>query len=216
MKEPRYRKINIFLDLYRLSREWIQFYFRSFQAPYPTLIKMKTLTSHAIPQMTWIETGTYRGSTTRYLAKRYPKVISIEPSLIFYRYSSSRLKRLLNVELTFGRSEDVFENLLKSTTPEVNIWLDGHYSEGGTYLGDSVSPILSELDTISKNLESFSRIAIFVDDVRLFQKSPSDNSDYPPLNSLIIWCSVNSMRWEIQNDIFIITKQGSLKSGGLI
>jgi hypothetical protein len=168
---------------------------------------MKTLTSHAIPQMTWIETGTYRGSTTRYLAKRYPKVISIEPSPIFYRYSSSRLKRLLNVELTFGRSEDVFENLLKSTTPEVNIWLDGHYSEGGTYLGDSISPILSELDIISKNLEAFSRIAIFVDDVRLFQKSPSDNSDYPPLNSLIVWCSVNSLRWEIQNDIFIITKR---------
>ena len=210
MKEPRYRKINIFLDFYRLSREWIQFYFRSFQAPYPTLVKMKTLTFHAIPQTNWIETGTYRGSTTRYLAKRYPKVISIEPAPIFHKYSSSRLKNNLNVELIFGRSEDVFENLLKSTAPEVNIWLDGHYSEGGTYLGNSITPILSELEMISRNLEAFSRIVIFIDDVRLFQKWPSDNSDYPPLDSLINWCSVNSLRWDIQNDIFIVTKKDLL------
>jgi len=206
MKEPRYRRISIFLDLYRLSREWAQFYFRSFQAPYPTLIKMKTLTSNSIPQVTWIETGTYRGSTTRYLAKRYPKVISIEPSPIYYEYSSSRLKHFLNVDLIFGRSEDVFENLLKSTAPEVNIWLDGHYSEGGTYLGDSVTPILNELEVISKSTEAFSRFVIFIDDVRLFQKSPDVVSDYPPLSSLIEWCSTNSLRWDIQNDIFIITK----------
>jgi hypothetical protein len=167
---------------------------------------MKTLTSNSIPQTTWIETGTYRGSTTRYLAKRYPKVISIEPSPIFYKYSSTRLKRFLNVELVFGRSEDVFENLLKSTAPQVNIWLDGHYSEGGTYLGNSITPILSELEAISKNLEVFSRFVIFVDDVRLFKKWPNDNSDYPPINVLIDWCSMNSLRWDIQNDIFIITK----------
>jgi hypothetical protein len=168
---------------------------------------MKTLTFHAIPQTNWIETGTYRGSTTRYLAKRYPKVISIEPAPIFHKYSSSRLKNNLNVELIFGRSEDVFENLLKSTAPEVNIWLDGHYSEGGTYLGNSITPILSELEMISRNLEAFSRIVIFIDDVRLFQKWPSDNSDYPPLDSLINWCSANSLRWDIQNDIFIVTKK---------
>jgi hypothetical protein len=209
MKVPRYRKINVFLDLYRLLREWAQFYFRSFQSPYPTLIKMKTLTSNAIPKVTWIETGTYKGSTTRYLAKRYPKVISIEPSPIFYEYSSSRLKHFSNIELIFGRSEEVFENLLKSTAPEVNIWLDGHYSEGGTYLGDSVTPILNELEVISKNIEAFSRFVIFIDDVRLFQKSPDVSSDYPPLNSLIDWCSMNLTRWDIQNDIFIITKDTS-------
>ena len=84
MRQQRYRKVNLFLDFYRLSREWIQFYLRSFQSPYPTLIKMKTLTSNSIPHAPWIETGTYRGSTTRYLAKRYPKVISIEPSTVFY------------------------------------------------------------------------------------------------------------------------------------
>jgi hypothetical protein len=209
MKEPRYRKINILLDIYRISREWFQFYSRSFQSPYPTLIKMKTLTVNSIPQATWIETGTYRGSTTRYLAKRYPKVISIEPSPVFYNYSTSRLKRLLNVELIFGSSEDVFENLLKSTAPEVNIWLDGHYSEGGTYLGSSVTPILSELEMISKNTEVFTRFVIFIDDVRLFQKWPRIESDYPPLNFIIDWCSRNSVRWNIQNDIFIITKDDS-------
>ena len=206
MKEPRYRKANILLDIYRISREWIQFYLRSFQSPYPTLIKMKTLTSNSILKAPWIETGTYRGSTTRYLAKRYPKVISIEPSRTFYNYSFARLKHFVNVELVFGRSEDHFENLLKSMSPEVNIWLDGHYSDGGTYLGDSVTPILSELEIISKNIELFSRFVIFIDDVRLFQNWPNVDSGYPPLNSLIDWCSINSMRWNIQNDIFIITK----------
>ena len=206
MKEPRYRKANILLDIYRISREWVLFYLRDFQSPYPTLIKMKTLTSNSIPHSTWIETGTYRGSTTRYLAKKYPKVISIEPSSTFHNYASARLKHFVNVELVFGRSEDVFENILKSTTPEVNIWLDGHYSDGGTYLGESVTPILSELEIISKNNEKFSRFVIFIDDVRLFQNWPDVDSGYPPLNSLIDWCSTNSMRWNIQNDIFIISK----------
>lgn len=206
MNKLRYRKIDIFLDAYRMSREWVQFYSRSFQSPYPTLIKMKTLTFNSIPQATWIETGTYRGSTTRYLAKRYPKVISIEPSPIFYNYSSSRLKNFRNIDLVFGSSEDVFENLLKSAGSEVNFWLDGHYSEGGTHLGNSVTPILSELEMISKNTEAFSRFVIFIDDVRLFQKWPGVETDYPTLNFLIDWCSINSLRWDIQNDIFIITK----------
>ena len=212
MKKQRYRKVNLFLDFYRLSREWVQFYSRSFQSPYPTLIKMKTLTSNSISHAPWIETGTYRGSTTRYLAKRYPKVISIEPSTVFYEYASSRLKHFRNVHLVFGRSEDVFENLLKSTAPEVNIWLDGHYSDGGTYLGDSVTPILSEIEVISKNLQSFSGLAIFIDDVRLFQKMLGDDSGYPPLIDLINWCSINSLRWDIQNDILIITKKDSAHS----
>jgi len=173
---------------------------------------MNTLTSNSIPHAPWIETGTYRGSTTRYLAKRYPKVISIEPSTVFYEYASSRLKHFRNVLLVFGRSEDVFENLLKSTAPEVNIWLDGHYSDGDTYLGDSVTPILSEIEIISKNLQSFSGLAIFIDDVRLFQKMLGDDSGYPPLIDLINWCSINSLRWDIQNDILIITKKDSAHS----
>jgi hypothetical protein len=190
------------IGLHRV-REWLHFYQRSFDAPYPTFIKRKTLVSHSAPEGKWIETGTYMGSTTKYLSKIFSEVITIEPSEYFYHLSKSRLDKSRNVRILFGTSEQEFENAILLETSKLNVWLDGHFSEGGTFQGSEVSPIIHELEVISRHQKRFEEIIVFVDDVRLFSKSAAAPTGYPPLAFLFEWAEKNGFDWQIQNDIFI-------------
>ena len=116
----------------------------------------------------WVETGTYTGNTTEFLAQFSPFVISIEPGLELFENASKKLANYDNILLIKGESEDVFPELLPTLTGDFNFWLDGHYSSGITFLGKHETPITFELDEIAKNIKNFNRIAIFVDDVRSF------------------------------------------------
>lgn len=203
MSTPKFRTYHRVLIGFQRIREFVQFFRRNFDAPYPTFIKRKTLISHSIKNASWIETGTYKGSTAQFLAKRYPEVTTIEPSEYFFKFSESRLKRNRNVVSLFGSSEDHFEYALIREQKNVNIWLDGHFSEGGTFLGESVSPIVHELEIIARYKSKFNSIRVFVDDVRLFQKDGLEAAGYPPFVFLLDWARSNGFVWEIQNDIFI-------------
>lgn len=199
----KFKFLSLILIVVHRAKEWISFKSRNFDAPYPTYIKRKTLVSHSILNGSWIETGTYMGSTTQFLAKRYPKVTTIEPSEYFFKFSVSRLKRNRNVVTLFGSSEDHFEYALIGEQKDVNIWLDGHFSDGGTFLGESVSPIAHELEIIARHKSKFNSIRVFVDDVRLFQRDELQATGYPPFVCLLDWAQNNGFVWEIQNDIFI-------------
>jgi len=203
MSTPKFRNYHRALIAFQRIREIIQFFIRNFDAPYPTFIKRKTLVAHSILEASWIETGTYMGSTSQFLAKRYPKVTTIEPSEYFFKFSESRLKRNKRVVTLFGSSEVHFENVLIGNHDEVNIWLDGHFSDGGTFLGENVSPIIHELEMIAQHKSKFRLITVFIDDVRLFQRDPLHATGYPPFVFLLDWSQANGFVWEIQNDIFI-------------
>lgn len=206
-----YSPLHRIIEFFRLCREWVQFKQRYFSAPSPTLFKRQTLISQSNPDGSWIETGTYMGSTTRYLAKRYVKVISIEPSPEFFKYSKSKLQKFKNIKLMNGTSEELFENALLESAPITNVWLDGHFSEGNTFLGKKVSPIETELHAITKNLNLFQDLVIFVDDVRLFPRSRNIETGYPTFQWLIDWCSENNFEWQIQNDILIANLSRAIK-----
>jgi hypothetical protein len=203
MRKPRFKRFHLILIGMQRCREVVQFYLRNFSAPYPTFIKRKTLVSNATSNATWIETGTYMGSTSKFLAKRYPKVVTIEPSDFFYQFAKSRLNSCRNVEILFGQSEIHFESVLIQETEHVNIWLDGHFSEGGTFQGENVSPIVHELESIARHKSRFKSISVFVDDVRLFKRTESHVTEYPPFAFLLEWAQRNGFNWEIQNDIYI-------------
>lgn len=198
-----YRNRHRVLEFGRIFREWIQFIERGYSAPSPTLFKMKTLISFSLRDGNWVETGTYMGGTTKYLAKRYPKVISIEPSLKYFSYSESRLKNLKNVTLLNGSSEELFESAIIAAGSIVNLWLDGHFSEGGTFLGDKISPIEEELNAVMRQIDGFQKLIIFIDDIRLFPRSEDQETGYPKFHWLIDWCAKNGFSWQIQNDILI-------------
>jgi hypothetical protein len=198
-----YRRRHRFLSNYRYLREWKHFIDRSYSSPSPTHIKMKTLVRYALTKGAWIETGTYMGGTTQYLAKRFPFIISIEPSEIFYNYSKSRLGKTRNIKLLNGTSEDLFEDALVSIAPLGNVWLDGHFSDGGTFLGNKVSPVEEELAAVQRNLDKFQALVIFIDDVRLFPRSDEEETGYPKFQWVTDWCKENGFKWQIQNDILI-------------
>jgi hypothetical protein len=193
-------------NLMRHFREWVQFVQRDFSSPSPNLVKMRTLVSFATRDGDWVETGTYMGGTSKYLAKRFPNVVSIEPSEYFYQYSKSRLKKFKNIKLLNGTSENLFESALVSVAPRGNLWLDGHFSNGGTFLGSKISPISEELALVALHKNKFSELVIFIDDVRLFPRSDQQETGYPRLQFLIDWCEKNRFRWQIQNDILIAEK----------
>jgi len=198
-----YRSHHKIISIFRVIREWRQFSQRNFSAPSPTLLKMKTLISFSNQNGVWVETGTYMGSTTLYLSKRFPAVITIEPSISFHKYAKSRLRSTKNVTLLNGTSEDLFETALLSSAPVANVWLDGHFSDGGTFLGNKVSPVEEELEAVRRNLGNFDLLTIFIDDVRLFPRSDEEETGYPKFQWVIDWCSQNGFKWQVQNDILI-------------
>ena len=201
--KPLIKQLRKLKSVYRKAREFYAFYQRDFTAPSPNIFKMKTLSRFADPKGIWIETGTYMGGTCEYLAKRYSKVISIEPSDYFYGFASARLKKFSNVTVLNGTSEELFEHSLVSVFPHANIWLDGHFSEGETFLGGNVTPIVDELLAISKYKDEFKSLVVFIDDIRLFPRSNDFNNGYPQFQWLIKWCEDNNFGWELQNDILI-------------
>jgi len=187
----------------RSARSWLHFLLRGFAAPFPNYLKMQVLKRHSISNAAWIETGTYEGSTSKFLSSRFPMIITIEPSETYYRRAMTRLGKIKNVKVIFGTSEQCFHEALGSTSDTVNIWLDGHFSEGETFLGNAVTPILSELSDIASSLDKFNSVALFIDDVRLFGNDSYSRDGYPQFSILVDWCKKNNFTWQISRDIFI-------------
>lgn len=103
---------------------------------------------------TAIETGTYRGSTTRWLAKEIGYVYTIETDEIMYM--NVDLSRNINIEHIYGKSETILPSILAKipSDEKVFIYLDAHW-------GDSW-PILDELRAIR---ESKVKCMVVIDDM---------------------------------------------------
>jgi hypothetical protein len=138
-----------------------------------------------------------------YLSGFANKVITIEPSSYFYELATTNLQKIDNVEILFGTSETNIERACKEVTGHVALWLDGHYSGGETYKGDSECPVPFELAIIEKNLSTWVSTTIFIDDFREFKTHPTDDSDYPSNTFLTNWATSNRLNWTVENDIFI-------------
>lgn len=183
-------------------RDWAK---RGFLENSPQLIKQKVFIRYGIPNAIWVETGTYLGTTTHYLAKRFPHVHSIEPSKALYQKALNRFSGM-NVTLYNAVSEQVLPNLLTSLNGSINFWLDGHFSGGITFQGQMDCPVEKELDAIQDNLANFDAITILIDDIRCFYPSNDEYKDYPTTDYLVDWARKNQFQWRIEHDIFIMQK----------
>jgi len=183
---------------------------RGFQSPSPQFIKYFVLKKWGGNQ-TWIETGTYLGETTAFLAKNSRKVYSIEASDYFATKASNKFSTQLNIEIIKGLSEETLPRLLNSLNisekNDISFWLDGHYSGEDTFHGPVDTPILHELATIAQHLRDISSVTVLVDDVRCFNPSISDFSQYPELEFLVKFAITNDLFWTIEHDIFIATNR---------
>tara|TARA_Y200000002_G_C22580839_1_gene620802 strand:- start:322 stop:954 length:633 start_codon:yes stop_codon:yes gene_type:complete len=181
---------------------------RKYFPPSPEFIKHQILLNNNLSNSLWIETGTYYGNTTNILSKIAAKVISIEADERLMTKAKEKFKDNLNIEILFGKSEDLIENVLNSNSDYENIciYLDAHLcndhlTNQKTFGNESSgTPLRLELDIIEKKFKNFSKVNILIDDIRLFDKS---FQNYTSKNDLINWCIKNNFEWDIQHDILI-------------
>ena len=178
---------------------------RGFLDNSPQLVKQNVFLKYGIKDAVWVETGTYRGTTTKYLSCLFPHVYSVEPEPKLFASACKRFDGQ-NVTLFNDVSENVFPSLLPKLNGNINFWLDGHYSAGITFKGAKDCPVEDELTAIENNLSNFSEVSIMIDDVRCFLPSAEDYSDYPSIDYLVDWARRMNFNWRIEHDIFIMQK----------
>ena len=201
-------------DLIRKVKWWIRHPMdarvwrkRRYDVPAPQSVKWAVLDRHMTRGATWVETGTYLGDTTDFLAKRASMVFSIEPADTLYEACKHRFRNRANIKLIHGTSETAFPGLLKELSGNVCFWLDGHASGGVTFRGKLATPVLEELRAIEQMMSCYSSTVVLIDDMRCFEPQNPEFPDYPSRNELVAWAVRNSFVWNIEHDIFIARTQ---------
>lgn len=173
----------------------------------PKAIKNKVLARYGQVDGTWIETGTYKGETTRFLAGFGMQVHTLEPESNLYSAAVSSLAHLPNVKVHFGTSEELLPNILAQVSTNCNFWLDGHYSGGKTFKGTVDFPLLEELSSIAKECMDGRSLTVFVDDVCCLSPIYEETFKVNLLDYLVDWARQHKLVWTIENDIFIMRSQ---------
>ena len=184
---------------------------RNFTPPSPEFIKHKIIENNNLVNSAWIETGTYYGETTKILSNISKKTVSIEADKDLYELAKKKLSNFKNVELIFGKSEDILSDAIEKVLDCKNIciYLDAHlchdHIKNIKTFGEEkdATPIKKELKFIEDQKNNFNKINILIDDIRLFNNK---FQNYPKKDYLVNWCEENNFNWEIEQDIFICKK----------
>lgn len=123
----------------------------------------------AVGSKAFVETGTYRGGTTRWAAEHFARVYTIEKASTLFDAFSPELARLPGVRTIFGDSRNVLPEVMKEIGDEpALIWLDGHWSGGDTSGLEDECPVLEELQCLAHRPSDI----ILIDDARFFLAAP--------------------------------------------
>lgn len=168
-------------------------------------VKWKTLSEFFSDNSPVIETGTYLGETTAFLATKYISVKSFEPYAPLASYNTNRFKQNTSVTIINKTSEDGLHQAMSDHQGVINFWLDGHFSGQGTF-GDieNASPILLELNAIFswEKVSPDNRAFIAVDDARLF----TGKNGYPTILEIAKICDQHGYGLSVFNDIILISQ----------
>ena len=130
--------------------------------------------AHIVDARIFVETGTYKGKTTRWAAQQFDIVHTVEKAAPFFDRYHEELEQLGNVHTYFGDSRDVLSAIVDELEDDSAVfWLDGHWSGGLTAGSDDECPLLDELDIIKHRRNDI----IMIDDARLFLAAPPEGFD---------------------------------------
>lgn len=140
---------------------------------------------------TVVETGTFKGDSTRVMAKHFKKVFTIELDENLYKSTKSQVlsEGFENIEFIFGDSGEKIEELTKELTDPAIFFLDAHWSgdksvdwqksewdgygvntahlgESDKPSGEEQVPLNREMRAIADNFESYA--VIYIDDLKNF------------------------------------------------
>jgi hypothetical protein len=170
--------------------------------PPPDVIKKVTIVQYAVffSVRSFIETGTFVGTTTKLMADSGFQCKTIELAKEYYDRAVNTFSAHTNVELFHGDSGEWLGKMTASAEAPHLFWLDGHYSGGKTARGSSDTPIVRELDQLLGC--DIKNSVILIDDAREFGKG-----DYPPISFLEDYVKANlpDHKYENFGDIFRIT-----------
>jgi len=131
-----------------------------------------------------IETGTFRGVTTRRCARHFARVYTIELDHDLAVAAGKNLAHYRNCEVIEGdATREVAAILARADVgDDLLFFLDGHFSGSGTALGDCAEPAVDVLEVIAGHKR---RVAgIVIDDFREFGSQPGWPSKGGLLHSL--------------------------------
>ena len=118
---------------------------------------------------TAIETGTYKGESSRLLAKYFKTVHTFEIHKPLYDKAIEDGKHIDNIVYHLGDSVKLLPDVLKTINGSVLYFIDAHTAGTGTgWNGEELVPLLTELRLILKMKREIS--VFIIDDVRLFNK----------------------------------------------
>jgi hypothetical protein len=127
-----------------------------------------------------VETGTYRGGTTRELAAMFPAVVTVELSPEIHAAAVEALSGVPGITALQGDSREKLGGLADPETP--TLWfLDGHWSGGPTAGQDAECPVLHEIAALAGG---HANDCVLIDDARLFAAPPPpphDPAQWPTL-----------------------------------
>lgn len=124
-----------------------------------------------------VETGTFRGATTRGLAGLFESVATIEIDEDLHRRAELSLADLPNVRALQGHSVARLSELTDPEQPTL-YFLDGHWSGTSTGGEDDQCPVLNEIEAMGPGHPDD---CIVIDDARLFTSAP------PPPHKVEQW-----------------------------
>ena len=177
-----------------------------------------------------IETGTYKGDTTLFLANSgaCERIYTIEMSKRLYEEAKQRFQNEIDngnmnakkIVALYGDSGNVlryFDDFKSMKGRNILYFLDGHYSYLGTARGKEDSPILRELDFIFDVHRKSSGVqVVLIDDVREFRGSRLREREgggvtdqvifYPELSDIMDkLCESDPTAFvDLQDDLFIV------------
>jgi len=134
---------------------------------------------HGIPEQTalefkhkfglkyFVETGTLAGRTALWASMYFEKVYTVEIAYNQYLVALSVLQKSNNVELIYGQSQAVLEDLVPKLSSPALFWLDAHWSRdlGYPITDAAICPVLEEIEHIGTDEPNH---VVMVDDFRLF------------------------------------------------
>jgi hypothetical protein len=116
----------------------------------------------------FIETGTFRGQTTRWAAGCFELVTTVEMNEQFHREACTSLASFGNVNVLKGDSAEALRQVVSTLDGPALFWLDAH-SGGGFFAAEDYCPLIEELQAI--NTSPIQHV-ILIDDARAFVAPP--------------------------------------------
>lgn len=122
----------------------------------------------------FVETGTYKGGTTRWALPHFDKVVTIEGYAARYGalVNDRSLSGAKNLAMLYGDSRTELRLALELVEAPAVLWLDAHWCGPGAHdcAGDEC-PLREELNAVLSSAHA-ERHVVMIDDARLFLAPP--------------------------------------------